>query len=159
MISKKTPDQWFAEYGESHQHPTNKLIHWVCVPLIYLVIIGLLWSIPKPAWMGSSLWLNWGTLASLVVFAFYLRLSWRLAIGLGIFMLLVLIVLAQYSTLGIPLPLWQSCLIGFIALWIGQFVGHAIEGKKPSFFQDIQFLLIGPAWLMGFIYQKLGIAY
>ena len=43
--------------------------------------------------------------------------------------------------------------------WIGQFIGHKIEGEKPSFFEDLQFLLIGPAWLLGAIYQKLGIRY
>ena len=47
----------------------------------------------------------------------------------------------------------------FIVSWIGQFIGHKIEGVKPSFFEDIQFLLIGPAWLLSFIYNKFGIKY
>jgi uncharacterized membrane protein YGL010W len=55
--------------------------------------------------------------------------------------------------------LWQVCLALFIVAWIFQFIGHKIEGKKPSFFKDLQFLLIGPAWLLSFIYQKVGIRY
>jgi uncharacterized membrane protein YGL010W len=42
---------------------------------------------------------------------------------------------------------------------VGQFIGHKIEGKKPSFFKDILFLLIGPLWLLSFIYKKVGISY
>ena len=53
----------------------------------------------------------------------------------------------------------KTSLIIFVIAWIGQFIGHKIEGKKPSFFEDIQFLLIGPAWLLSFIYNKLGIKY
>ena len=45
----------------------------------------------------------------------------------------------------------------FIIAWIGQFIGHKIEGKKPAFFKDLQFLLIGPLWLLSFIYKKLNI--
>ena len=52
---------------------------------------------------------------------------------------------------------WRLSLAIFIVAWIGQFIGHKIEGKKPSFFEDLQFLLIGPAWLLSFIYNKLGI--
>ena len=44
----KTINQWLVEYGESHQNPTNKTVHWVCVPLIFFSIIGLLYSIKLP---------------------------------------------------------------------------------------------------------------
>jgi uncharacterized membrane protein YGL010W len=155
---KKSADQWFEEYGVSHQNKLNKLIHWVCVPLIYLVIFGLLWDIPQPDWMSSVPFLNWATLISIPEMALYYRLSPSLAKGLGIFTLICLISLAIYEQ-AYTTPLWITSLIGFIILWIGQFVGHHIEGAKPSFFKDVQFLLIGPAWLMGFIYRKFGIHY
>ena len=58
-----------------------------------------------------------------------------------------------------PWPVWQICLVVFIAAWIGQFIGHKIEGKKPSFLKDIVFLLIGPAWLLSKIYRKVGLKY
>jgi len=66
--------------------------------------------------------------------------------------------LAAFSCLFLPEP-WQVCLGLFVLAWIGQFIGHKIEGKKPSFFKDVVFLLIGPAWLLHFIYKKLDIAY
>ena len=47
----------------------------------------------------------------------------------------------------------------FVIAWIGQFIGHKIEGKKPSFLEDLQFLMVGPAWLLSFIYKKVGIKY
>jgi len=47
----------------------------------------------------------------------------------------------------------------FFIAWVGQFIGHKIEGKKPSFIDDLKFLMIGPAWLLHFIYQKIGIKY
>jgi uncharacterized membrane protein YGL010W len=56
-------------------------------------------------------------------------------------------------------PLWLVSAIVFVVAWIGQFYGHKVEGKKPSFLKDIQFLLIGPAWLLHFIYRRLGIPY
>lgn len=59
----------------------------------------------------------------------------------------------------LSVPVWMSALTIFVLAWIGQFIGHNIEGKKPSFLKDLQFLLIGPAWLMGFIYRKLNIKY
>lgn len=157
-MSRKTADQWFDEYGVSHRNPINKLIHWVCVPLIYLVIFGLLWELPQPQWLQDIPVLNWAVLAALPVMAFYWRLSPSLARGLGIFTLICLCILGAYGYF-YDTPLWLTCIVGFIILWIGQFIGHYIEGAKPSFFKDIQFLLIGPAWLMGFIYRTFGIRY
>ena len=157
-MSRKTADQWFHEYGVSHQNPINKAIHWICVPLIYLVIFALLWEIPEPDWMAAIPLFNWAIVGLLVVMAFYFRLSPSLAKGLGIFSLLCLAFIAAYEYVW-STPLWLSAVIGFVILWILQFVGHHIEGKKPSFFKDIQFLLIGPAWLMGFIYRAFNIRY
>jgi len=47
----------------------------------------------------------------------------------------------------------------FVAAWVGQFVGHRIEGRKPSFVEDVRFLLVGPAWLLGDFYRRVGIRY
>lgn len=155
----KTADQWFAEYGESHQNRINKTIHWFAVPTIFLTVVGLLWSIPRPALFAEiSPWLNWATIAMILVVAFYIRLSFTLAIGMTLFSLATLFVVHWFESTGIA-PVWQASLLLFVVMWVFQFIGHAIEGKKPSFFKDLQFLLIGPAWLMGFIYRRLGIPY
>jgi uncharacterized membrane protein YGL010W len=154
----KSADQWFSEYGSSHKNPINKLIHWVCVPLIYLVIVGLLWSIATPGVMQKIPYLNWGTLSVLISIIFYVRLSLSLSVGLTLFALACCWIISAADH-ALAIPLWQISLIGFVVLWILQFIGHYLEGAKPSFFKDIQFLLIGPAWLMGFIYRKLNIPY
>ncbi|MSU47301.1 MAG: DUF962 domain-containing protein [Lacunisphaera sp.] len=156
---KKSADQWFAEYGESHQNDANEIIHWICVPVIFFSVMGLLWSIPVPAALAAIArgfkWLHPLLLAAL---AFYFRLSVLLAFGLLGFVL-VCYFLLEWQSILCPLPIWKSSLILFVFAWIGQFIGHKIEGKKPSFFKDVVFLFIGPAWLMHFIYKKLNIAY
>ena len=149
-----------AEYGESHQNPTNKLVHWVCVPLIMFSLLGLLWSIPVPAAVAqlAGPWLNWATLVMVAALLYYLRLSGRLALG----MVLVWLVLAAGLRVldRLPgLPLWGTCLLIFSLAWVGQFWGHQVEGKKPSFLKDLQFLLIGPLWLLHFVYRHLGWRY
>lgn len=137
-------DQLFERYGEFHRHPANKAIHWICVPLIVWSVLGAVWWLsPIAAYLAIA--------ASL---AFYLWLSMPLALG----MLAVLLVMLY------PLPLLGSQVLivsaaVFIAAWIAQFIGHAIEGRKPAFLDDVKSLLVGPAWLLAFVYRRLGIAY
>jgi uncharacterized membrane protein YGL010W len=59
----------------------------------------------------------------------------------------------------LPWPLWLTSLAIFVVAWIGQFIGHHIEGKRPSFFKDVQFLMIGPLWLMAAAYRRAGLRY
>jgi uncharacterized membrane protein YGL010W len=128
---RKTADQWFAEYGESHQDDTNELIHWICVPVIFLCVMGFIRSVPVPAgWPG---WFTWDVAVALGVFAFYLRLSPPLAVGMLLFMS-ACHGLLQWQAAACPVPVWKTSLLLFVAAWIGQFIGHRIEGKKPSFF-------------------------
>jgi len=158
-MTRKTADDWFAEYAVCHQNPTNKAIHWICIPLIILSLIGLLWefSLPGTARYDSPL-LNWGMLVIAVCMLFYLRLSLPLAAGMFLVAAAAVGILVAYQSAGIG-PVWIASLIVFVAAWIGQFIGHKIEGQKPAFFEDLQFLLIGPIWLLAFIYRKLGIPY
>ena len=137
-------DELFGRYGESHRNPTNKLIHWICVPLITWSLLAVLW-----AWTPLAVY----ALIALAV-AFYISLSLPIAIGMlvvsGLMVLTLTVVTAH---------LLIAAIVVFVAAWIGQFIGHAIEGKKPSFLEDVKLLLIGPAWLLGFVYRRLGIPY
>jgi uncharacterized membrane protein YGL010W len=45
----------------------------------------------------------------------------------------------------------------FVAAWVAQFVGHKIEGKKPSFFEDMQYLWVGPLFVLSKLLGKLGV--
>lgn len=154
----KQLQNWLAEYGESHQNSSNKKIHWICVPLIFFSIVGFLFSIELPFQLNSTQPVTVAHLALLLVFVYYFLLSWRLSIGMFVFGCLCLLGCRLLTAWG-GVELWKICIIIFSLAWIGQFYGHKIEGKKPSFLKDIQFLLIGPAWLMSFVYQKLHISY
>jgi uncharacterized membrane protein YGL010W len=157
-ISMRTVTEWLGEYGASHQNATNKLLHWLCVPPIVLSVLGLLWSMPVPeAFAVTSAWLNWATLAAIGALAYYIVLSPKLAIGIALAFVALLWVVQWLDTL--PWPLWATSIAIFVAAWIGQFIGHAVEGKRPSFFKDLQFLLIGPLWLVSALYRRLGVSY
>jgi len=150
----RTVAMWFAEYDASHRHPTNKLLHFICVPAIVLAVLGLLASIPVPGRAG--IWLNPASVVALAVLLYYLMLSPQLALGMLLaFAGLGLLVRALAA---LPWPLWLSAGVVFVVAWAGQFIGHAIEGKRPSFFKDLQFLLIGPLWVMADLYRRLGLA-
>jgi uncharacterized membrane protein YGL010W len=154
----RTAEQWLQEYGESHRHATNKTLHWICVPIIVVSLIGLLWSLPTPAaWREISPLLNWGSLFLAASVLYYLTISVSLAVGMALFVALVMLSIVGLQNL--PWPLWSVCLVLFVFAWVGQFIGHHYEGKRPSFFKDIQFLMIGPLWLLSFVYRKLRIPY
>ena len=150
--------QWIEDYGVSHQNSTNKKIHWVCVPVIMFTLLGLL-SLVKFNLGSFSINLVY----ILIVFAwlFYLRLSIKISVGMFLISAISLVGIYQLEKfIGLENGnLFFIYLGAFVLAWIGQFVGHKIEGQKPSFFEDLQFLLIGPAWLLSFIYKKLGIRY
>ncbi len=137
-------DELFGRYDESHRNPANKAIHWICVPLITWSLLAALW-----AWTPIA---AYALIA--VATAFYVSLSLPLAIGMLVVSAMMLLAITW-----IPDRLLMVAAVVFVAAWIGQFVGHKIEGKKPSFLEDLRFLLIGPAWLLRFVYHRFGIPY
>lgn len=143
-VAMRKVDDLFARYAQSHQNPVNKAIHWVCVPLISWSVLALIW-----AWSPVAAYMF--IVAALV---FYAWLSPALAVG----MLGVTAALVYPLTLLGPHVLTVAIAV-FVVAWIGQFIGHRIEGRKPSFFEDVKFLLVGPAWLLSFVYQRFGITY
>jgi len=157
-------DIYFDKYAESHQNPTNKLIHWICVPLIVFSLFGLIWAIPFPyiKFLGQyNGFLNWASFLIAFSCYYYYKLSPVLS-----YLMLILLFAFSYGIIeletlqktGGPAS-WQICLAIFVLSWIGQFIGHKIEGKKPSFLDDLKFLLIGPIWLLHFILKKFSIRY
>lgn len=157
-----TIQDWFDKYAEHHQNPVNKAFHWVCVPSIFYSLIGLLSLVNfnlgtefLPDYLGEQMHL--GSLVILFGLIFFSRLSWPITAGMAIVSFLILKGVTEMHRSGMDVGvvnLWIFCLA-----WIGQFIGHKIEGAKPSFLDDLKFLLIGPAWLLSFIFKKLGIRY
>jgi uncharacterized membrane protein YGL010W len=137
---------YLNEYGESHTHPVNKAIHWVAVPAILYCVVGLLWIIPTPNSWTAYWGLNFGSIAMLVSLIYYFRLSSKYALGMLVIFALIIVGIGFMESM--QLPVFSFLIIAFIVAWIFQFIGHQIEGKRPSFFRDVQFLLIGPLWLL-----------
>lgn len=151
--------EWLDDYGISHRNATNKLLHWICVPVIVWCVIGLLRCLPFPTAVQSTIpAANWGSLSVLAALAYYGFLSLPLALGALPVLLAMLWSVDQLQRLA-PVPLWSICAALFVLAWIGQFIGHAVEGQRPSFFKDLQFLLIGPLWLLADVYRRLGIRF
>ena len=154
-------DQLLNEYSESHKNSTNKIIHWIAVPSIVFSLLGLIWAIPMPEFMKPYPYFN---IASIVI-AFALYYYWRLSAILAFTMIFIIgifsffIVQLEYLERDGGPALWLVCTIIFVVAWVFQFIGHKTEGKKPSFFKDLQFLLIGPIWLLHFVFKSLNLPY
>lgn len=151
-----TMQDWLDAYAVSHQNKTNKKIHFICVPLIVFSVVGLLMSIPNGflvSFTGIDNFsiANWAVVLLIPIMFFYIRLSMKMALLILAFLSLCILGNAQLSQL---YSLWKISLAVFVVAWIGQFYGHKLEGAKPSFVDDIKFLLIGPAWILDDIFFK-----
>jgi uncharacterized membrane protein YGL010W len=147
----KTVHDWLAEYGASHRNPTNRKLHFACIPPIVFSVFCALLAIP----VGGR-WVNAASVVAFLALAYYWRLSWRLALGVtvifaGLYAGALALRVANGSNL-----VWIAAAV-FVAGWIGQFVGHHVEGARPSFFKDLQFLFIGPLWELAHAYRALGV--
>ena len=153
----KSVVRWLDEYSMAHKNPTNQTVHWICVPLIYWSVYAALASIPVPSWfVVGDFVVHYGLIAIVLIQLYYFALSFRLGLAMLIFN--VLMVLATNLLVSVlPLPLWQVAIAVFVLAWIGQFIGHNIEGSRPSFFKDLLFLLIGPLWLMSKLMRRFGL--
>lgn len=141
-VSPRKVDQLLAHYEESHRNPTNEVIHYVAIPLIMLSLVGLLFALHP--WVAYAF-----ILASMV---YYARLS---AVFLLTMAVLSAIALALVHAMGAQvLPISAAIFVGG---WIAQFVGHKIEGRKPSFFEDLQYLWVGPLFVLSKLFTRLGL--
>jgi uncharacterized membrane protein YGL010W len=135
-------DILLAHYGESHQNPRNELIHFIAIPLIMLSLVGMMFALhPYVAYAFIA--------ASMV---YYARLSVVFLVTMALLSAAFMAVVFAMGSLVLPV-----CIAIFVGAWILQFIGHKIEGKKPSFFEDIQYLWVGPLFVLSKLFGKLGI--
>ncbi|GGD45270.1 DUF962 domain-containing protein [Pseudoxanthomonas indica] len=155
--AQRPVDRWFASYSGDHQNRTNQKIHIFAVPAILWTVVALLWCIPVYGTvMKSGLWSG---LAMFVAWMFYNRMSRSLGLGmLAIFITMAWLTRWLESWLGVA-NLFYLALGVFVVAWIAQFIGHKIEGRKPSFLTDLTYLLIGPAWVLAKFYRVMGWRY
>ena len=152
-------DRFFASYSADHQNETNQLIHVFAGPLILWSVIALVWCIPVFGTLFKSG--IWAALAMFAAWMFYNRLSRPIGYGmLAIFFTMACVCRLIEQTFGVQALLLTAIAV-FVGAWIAQFIGHSkrYEGKKPSFFTDLTYLLIGPIWVLSKFYRKMGWKY
>lgn len=138
-------------YSESHQNPKNIIIHKICVPLIVFSFFGLIMCLPLPSLL-QQFKLDWTILIFIPTLFYYSSLSKKYALIIGAQLFLMLGFLKLLAQFKVDLFFLSTSL--FILAWIAQFIGHIIEGKKPSFTDDLKFLLVGPLWTVEGIVKK-----
>lgn len=151
-------DGWLQRYEETHQDLTNPVIYWAAVPLVVLGTVGLFWVLPIPdEFFEISPLLNWGTAFLMATAVYYFIISVSLAIGMlpfiiGIAAINMWLAGSEFSHLYVSLGLLVA---GIIGLWLGHRNGNGLR----AVLQDLQFMMIGPAWLLSVLYRRIGIPF
>ena len=144
-------DRWFAAYAADHQHPRNQQLHVVCVPAIVWSLLAMLHAIPTPTYGAVAV------IVSAPALLFWVWLSRPLGVGVALLTVLALWGNALIVESAGAHVLLVSGIVVFIVAWIGQFIGHHLEGRRPSFFTDLVYLLIGPPWVLAKAYRGVGL--
>jgi uncharacterized membrane protein YGL010W len=151
-------DSWLRRYEETHRDLTNPVFYWAAVPMVVLGTVGLLWALPIPdEFFEISPLLNWGTAFLMASAVYYFIISVSLAIGMLPFVIGVAGINMWLVGSNLPLPHVSLGLLltGIIGLWLG----HRNENGLRAVLQDLQFMMIGPAWLLSVLYRRLGIPF
>jgi uncharacterized membrane protein YGL010W len=147
---KSLTDQ-LAYYAAYHRDRRNIALHLVGIPLIVASVDVLL---SRATFAVGGLGITPAVLLSLIVGLYYLRLDLRL----GLAMALLLAAGAWFGKAVATLPQPIGIGVGlFVIGWIIQLVGHAYEGRKPAFLDDLVGLLIGPLFVVAEIGFLLGL--
>lgn len=155
----RTLPEFLNDYGDSHQNPFNQWVHILCVPAILISTLGLLWLVPIGSWLGldgaAGEWVNGATVLAVLSGIVYLRLSLGVLVLMAGWFAVSAVIIQAILAAGWSL-FWVS-LITWVAAWVLQVYGHKVEGKKPSFLEDLVFLLIGPIFVSIEFAAKLGL--
>ncbi len=151
-------DSWLARYEANHTDLSNPVVYWAAVPMVVIGTVGLLWSLPIPVeFYEISPFLNWGSAFLIAATIYYFIISLSIAIGmlpfmLGLASLQIWLTASQFPAQGVSIGLLVA---GTVGLWLGRRGSGQIRGLL----QDLQLMMIGPAWLLSVIYRRLGIPY
>jgi len=153
----RTRKQFLDEYGVSHRNPINQVVHFVCIPVIVFSTLGLLWRLPVGGWLGlapdTAAWVNGATLLGIGAGVFYARLSLRSLLVMTAWFAVCIAGIRAIDQAGGPLL--GICAGAWVLAWAAQIWGHAVEGAKPSFADDLVFLLIGPLFVIEELKEKI----
>lgn len=142
-------------YGSSHRHPVNVAIHLLFVPVITTSIFLALMPVVLPL-AGAKIPLAY--LFAGVIFVYYLSLDVRSALAL-VPIAGGLLLLARWAAASLPSHwIWGLAATGFIGGYVAQFIGHAIEGRKPALVDNpVRGVLAAPLFMGVEISRMLGL--
>jgi len=149
---------WLERYEQAHSDLGNPVVYWAAVPMVVVGTVGLLWYLPIPAEFAQiSPLLNWGSAFLMATTIYYFIISLSLAIGmlpfvLGLASLQLWLTASQYPALGVSVGLLSAGIVGLA-------LGRRGHGGLLALLQDLQLMMIGPAWLLSVIYRRFGIPY
>ena len=151
-------DGWLKRYEDTHSDITYPVVYWASVPMVVLGTVGILWALPIPdEFFEISPLLNWGTAFLMATTVYYFIISVSLAIGMlpfiiGLAGVQMWLAQSDYSPLHVSIGLLAA---GIIGLWMG----HRSKSSLRPVLQDLQLMMIGPAWLLSVFYRRIGIPY
>ncbi|MGB5490135.1 MAG: hypothetical protein WBM76_04840 [Woeseiaceae bacterium] len=149
---------WLLRYEQRHTNLSNPVVYWAAVPMVVIGTVGLLWSLPTPVeFYEISPLLNWGSAFLIAATIYYFIISLSIAIGmlpfmLGLASLQLWLAASGYPALGVSLGL-------LVAGTVGLSLGRRGAGGVLAILQDLQLMMIGPAWLLSVMYRRFGIPY
>lgn len=152
---RRPVERLLGNYSEDHRNETNQVIHWICVPFIVWTVMAAIFVIPVPGTMFRPG--IWAAVVAIAATMYYFRLSRPLGLAMAVVFAAMLALTAWLHALLGPKMLLLTAIGVFVLAWIAQFIGHQIEGKRPSFLTDLVYLMVGPLWLMSKLFRKLGL--
>ncbi len=151
-------ESWLERYEQNHKNLTWPYVYWAAVPMVVIGATGVLWNLPIPAEFHEiSPLLNWGSAFLMATAVYYFIISLSLAIGLlpfivGVGAIQGWLVASDYSATRVTAGL-------LIAGILGLAMGHRNKRMLLATLEDLQTIMIGPAWLLSVIYRRAGIPY
>jgi hypothetical protein len=151
-------DGWLKRYEDTHQDVTYPTVYWAAVNMVVLGTVGIFWTLPIPdEFFEISPLLNWGTAFLMASAVYYFIISVSLAIGmlpyvLGVAGVQAWLMQSDFSPIRVSIGLLLAGIIGL-------FMGHRNKSSLRPVLQDLQLMMIGPAWLLSVLYRRIGIPF
>lgn len=163
---KRIVDVEFEEMNNLSQNTSFRTILAFFIPLFFFGIMTMVWMIPFPeiAYLkknGYDIFLNWGSFFIAFIVYAYLRyspmLSYVSLVGIGI-MSFFIVQLEYWEKGGGPAVHIVGFLIALFSLMMISW-GAGLEQKPLKRQKIFKFLVLGPIWLLHFLFKKLNIKY
>jgi uncharacterized membrane protein YGL010W len=148
----KTLEEHMSFYLRYHRNPTNRLTHFVGVPLIVFSLFVLLGLVRIQV---GDVSITAASALAIAVLAYYFRLDAVLAVAMTLITAVLLLAANRVCVLGTSTALTVFGL-AFVGGWILQLVGHVFEGRRPALADNLFQVIIAPIFLTAEVFFALG---